>query len=300
MSSIFVQIASYDDKELLKTVQDCLDKSSGENDIYFGIHECYINNKTIFNNSNIKIQYSKAPENLGVGMGRYLANKLYDNQDYYLQIDSHSRFRENWDSIIIENLEKNLSIGNRCILTGYPPSYLYKKDGSEVLDLSADTTGIRFKRNQEESYLFENSRLINQEGSPFDSSYCSESVSAGFIFGKGEIHKVVQHPAIFYFGEEILRAASFYTNGYNLMYPNIPVVFHLYGVDSDRVVCWITFPDECNKLEEFSKYTIKTIFTENKINNISLGSQRTLKEYGTYVGLDFEKGILLEESNINV
>jgi len=295
MASIFVQIASYNDKELIKTVNDCIEKSSGDNEIFFGIHECYIENKTVFTNQNIRIQYSKAPENLGVGMGRYLSNKLYNNEDYYLQIDSHSRFRDNWDKIIIDNLEKYLSIGNKCILTGYPPSYKYKKDGAEVLDLTAETTGIRFKRDKDQDVYFKNDRLINQEGVGFDNTYCSESISAGFIFGKGEINKVEQHPAIFYFGEEMLRAASFYTNGYNLMYPDIPVVFHLYGTDSDRVLCWDTFPNECAKLEEFSKYTIKKIIIEERVNSISLGNNRSLSEYGRYAGLDFKNGIVLED-----
>ena len=37
MKSIFVQISSYQDYELAKTIRDCLDKSSGEYDIHFGI-----------------------------------------------------------------------------------------------------------------------------------------------------------------------------------------------------------------------------------------------------------------------
>ena len=105
MSKIFVQIASFNDKELYKTVMDCVNKSSGKNEISFGIHECYIDNKTIFDLDNVSIEYSKAPQNIGVGIGRYIANKLYNNEDYYLQVDSHSRFKENWDLILINDIK---------------------------------------------------------------------------------------------------------------------------------------------------------------------------------------------------
>lgn len=296
MSTIFVQIASYDDDELTKTVNDCIAKSSGNNEIFFGIHECYIDNKTIFDNSNVKIIYSKAPENLGVGKSRYLANKLYDNEDYYLQIDSHTRFIKNWDDLAIKNLNKYWDLENICILTGYPPSYWYENNEREVLDLNSQTTKIKLKKDKNQIDVFKNARTIDQHGVSNDNTYCSESISAGFIFGKGEIHNVIQHPGIFYYGEEFLRAASFYTHGYNLMYPDIPLVFHLYGNHSKRVPCWITFPEEGSSLEEFSAYAIKEILSKNMVNNIFLGSKRPLEQYGNYIDVDFKNGIIRKEA----
>ena len=53
---------------------------------------------------NVNIKYSKAPENIGVGMGRYLANQLYNGEDFYLQIDSHMTFVNNWDVKLVECL----------------------------------------------------------------------------------------------------------------------------------------------------------------------------------------------------
>jgi hypothetical protein len=295
MLSIFVQIASYNDEELLKTVQDCFSKSSGSNKINIGIHECYVNNKTEFNNTNIKIKYSKAPENIGVGIGRYLANELYSSEDYYLQIDSHTRFRKNWDTILIDNIHKYLDFDNKCILTGYPPGYWYEEDESETLDLDAQTTSIKLKKTYDDHKMFNDKRIIDQEGVPSDNTFCSDSISGGFIFGTGDIHNVKQHPGIFYFGEEFLRAASFYTNGYNLMIPDIPVVFHLYGNMSKRIPCWITYPSETAMLEERSGYLIKTLLSEysrDASSKIWLGTERSLEMYGKYIGADFKHGII--------
>lgn len=291
MSSIFVQIASFNDKELLKTVNDCLLKSSGTNEIYFGIHECYIESKTLFNNKNISISYSKAPENLGVGVSRYLANKFYNGEDFYLQIDSHSRFVNNWDTICINNLNKYADTGNKCILTSYPAEYTYNADNTENLSNNLIPTNIKFKK---ENYdLFKVSRILEQHGVPLDYSSCSESISAAFIFGEGDISSVIQNPAIFYLGEEILKAASLYTSGYNLMCPDQTVIFHLYGADSDRVPVWEIYPEESKDLDSFSRNAVRLILSESRVGKRELGDKRSLEDFGRFIGVDFKEGLYL-------
>jgi hypothetical protein len=291
MSSIFVQIASFNDKELAKTVNDCLLKSSGNNEIYFGIHECYIEDKTIFNNDNVSISYSKAPKNIGVGMSRYLANKFYNGEDFYLQIDSHSRFIKNWDSLCIDNIKKYTETGNTCVLTSYPAEYKYEYDNTEVISSNLVPTNIKFKK---ESYdLFIESRILEQHGVPIDSSFCSESVSAAFIFGEGDISSVIQNPAIFYFGEEILKAASLYTSGYNLMCPDQTVIFHLYGADSDRVPVWEIYPEESKELDSFSRNAVRLILSESRVGKRELGDKRSLEDFGRFIGVDFKEGLYL-------
>lgn len=297
MSTIFVQIAAYNDDELPKTVNDCINKSSGNHKIFFGIHECYIENKTIFNIDNIKIKYSKAPENLGVGIARYLANQLYNNEDYYLQVDCHTRFKQNWDELLINNLEKHLQIGNKCILTAYPPSYWYENE-KEMFDTHSPSLVIKLKtKNQEE--LFRSKRIIDQEGVFNDYSFCADSVSAGFIFGTGDISKVKQHPGIFYFGEEFHRAATFYTYGYNLMAPDVPVVFHLYGNHAKRVPPWANYPEQSAEGVKMSDSIIKRMLSsysyEDPEVNIWMGKERSLEMFGRYLGIDFKNGIIYKE-----
>lgn len=291
MSTIFVQIASFNDKELSKTVNDCILKSSGANNIKFGIHECYIDEQTFFNDENISISYSKAPDDLGVGISRYMANKFYNGEDYYLQIDSHTRFKKDWDILAIENLEKNFSLGNKCILSSYPPQYYYDDNGEEVIDFYATPSIVIVKKNNKE--LFSSLRILEQEGIPPNQTMCSESISAGFIFGRGDISSVVQNPAIFYLGEEILRAAAFYTSGYNIVCPDQSLVFHLYGSDSDRVPVWNVYPEICKDLDSFSRNAVRLILSESRIGPRELGSERTLDEFGRYIGVDFEKGIYI-------
>lgn len=288
MSSIFVQISSLNDEELYKTVENCIAESSGNNVINFGLHECYVKNKTKFNSDNIKISYSKAPENLGIGQGRFIANKFYNKEDYYLQVDAHSRFAKNWDQILIDNLNEQFILGNKCVLTAYPLRYWYE-NGIEKRDLTTDALNIKFSKDYD---YFKETRNLKQEASWDIESGCSNTTSGGFVFGPGKIAYIEHHPGIF-FGEEMIRAAALYTNGYNLMIPKTNVIYHLYGTDSNRKAPWELFPDEFNRGMEFSKYVIKTILIENRENNISLGSERSLYQYGNYIGVNFENGNFL-------
>ena len=104
MASIFVQIAAYQDYELPRTIIDCIKNSSKENTINFGVHLCYEqDNISVPDLSNIKFEKSMSPKNMGVGIGRNIANSFYDGEDYYLQIDSHMRFDPGWDKNLIND-----------------------------------------------------------------------------------------------------------------------------------------------------------------------------------------------------
>ena len=93
MSSIFIQIPSYTDFELNKTISDAVDKASGTNSLSFGVHNCVLFDNEI----EVKKDYSEwvtihsltsiAPKNIGVNASRYIANEIYDGEEYYIQIE---------------------------------------------------------------------------------------------------------------------------------------------------------------------------------------------------------------------
>lgn len=290
MSSVFVHIAAYNDVELYKTVKNCIDMSSGKNEIFFGIHECYLEEPTVIDLPNVRIKYSKAPENIGVGISRYLANKLYNGEDYFYQVDAHSRFVKNWDEILIANLEKHKSVGIKCILTCYPARYWYK-DGVEVYDKNMNPSSFSFNK-LDSIELFEKTRLLKQEYAENNQGGCAGFVSAANIFADGSLSEVEECPHILYKGDEALRAASIYTSGFNIVIPDQVCVYHLYGSDTNRVVVWDQFPEECAPKNEFADIVFKTILTQEKTGPRELGSARSLKTYGNFLGVDFSSGII--------
>ena len=302
MSSVFVQVAAYHDFELGKTLVDVLTKSSGEHDIFFGVHLCQHQNKEVFVPPipNLKLEESMAPDNIGVGVSRSIANSLYEGQDYYLQIDSHTRMYRNWDSSLISLAEKYMSDGvSRPLFTTYPGSYIYDDNLRESNEFSPDVTSVSFTEKPE---MFANNMIPSQLAVAPDRGDLQRSVSAGFIFTTGDFSYVGFNEKIMFWGEEILLAASAYTNGFDLLIPDRQYAYHLY-FDHDAVFqknmrrhIWKDYPDEYATKDAESKTEVIDIFTNRRIGTGALGYERTLEEYGEYAGLDFDtRKILVEE-----
>ena len=291
MASIFVQISAYQDHELSKTINDCIKKSSGKNKLHFGINLVF-KEEDIFIPCvpNLKIKTSKAPENLGVGVGRYLANQFYDGEDFYLQVDAHTRFAENWDDIAIDNYNLYKEEGCNPVLTAYPSPYWYE-DGKEVFDSNPDINAIDFRI--EDVELFKKTKFFHQYSKSAEGSIFTKSISGGSVFSSGDISLIAPNTKMFNWGEEMLYAARLFTHGYDLMIPQKQYLYHLYydhvkKENNFRSLSGSDFPDETNRITEESNKEIYRIITNNIVSDEGLGNKRTLDEYWFYIGLSEE------------
>ena len=119
---IFTQIASYRDPELVPTIEDMLLKAKNPENLTFGICWQYDDTEPInmFDESP-EFRISKHPytESQGLGWARHITNTLYDGETYTLQIDSHHRFVENWDEIILQDFNQALMVSEKPIITTY-------------------------------------------------------------------------------------------------------------------------------------------------------------------------------------
>ncbi len=106
MDKIFVQLASYRDPELLPTISDMLEKADNPEQFVFGICWQYgpEENPNIFDGRKeyrvTKIPFEKSE---GLGWARNVTNSLYEGEKYTLQLDSHHRFAEHWDTMLLED-----------------------------------------------------------------------------------------------------------------------------------------------------------------------------------------------------
>jgi hypothetical protein len=310
--SIFVQIASYHDYELPRTILNCINNSSGLTHINIGVHNIYYekDDTTIeiikeSYNSSLKNNYStrsvkinnissKAPKNIGVGIARNIANSLYDGEDYYLQIDSHMKFEKGWDLNLINDYLLYKENGCNPVITAYPASYHYDNKKT-IYQNNPDVTRINFSKDVDE--LFLKNKIPNQEAVSFeDNGIFIKSISAASVFSEGSIASIVPNKKIFFWGEEILMAARFFTHGYDLMVPSFQNLFHLY-LDSNKDLehnlrrsVFNDFKEESIALDNISKQEVYDIFTNNTIGEEALGNVRTLKDFEFYSGLDFSSG----------
>lgn len=297
MSSIFVQIPSYRDFELPKTINDCIAQSSGNNTIRFGVHNCvaFEGEVVVAKKPYVSIRTSIAPENIGLQKARHIANEFYDGEDYYFQIDAHMRFEKNWDETCIHAVTKYQDMGlSKPLITQYPANYVYDDKGKEKYDENPFyQTGIWFGDNIKE---FEET-LIPTQTAKMLSSDCGfiKSVSGGNIFTLGEFAHIKPNPKIAFWGEEPLIAARAFTHGFDLVMPFAHSVRHLYHslqpfAKVRRHHVWIDYPDIWEVKEKESKEEYKRIFSERIVGEGALGTERTLDDYEEFSGLNFRTG----------
>lgn len=133
--SIFVSIANYMDTEGQKTLLDLFVKAAHPERIFVGYvyqglsgdeEALSIEKSDILSSyrSNIRYLFIPASEATGPCLARHLAQRLWQSEDYFLQIDSHIRFRPGWDDYLIK-LHNKIETEEKCkpIITTYPPAY---------------------------------------------------------------------------------------------------------------------------------------------------------------------------------
>lgn len=201
MSSIFIQIPSYRDFEINKTIASAINNASGENQLHFGIHQCLLFDSEIIIDKNypdwinINTIDSIAPENIGLQMSRSIANSFYSNEDYYFQIDAHMRFFPNWDLKAIQMMKYYIESGiPNPLITAYPPAYYYIDDiGTEKSDKYSPTR-ILFIQNPDQ---FKETLIpLNTAYSITENCVYTFSVSGGCIFTLGSFAKIKPNPKI--------------------------------------------------------------------------------------------------------
>ncbi len=289
---IYVQIASYRDPELLFTIRDCLAKASKPKNLTFGICWQRDQEETLgefAEDSRFRIFEIPFERSRGPCWARSKTQALFNNEPFTLQIDSHHRFVENWDGILIEMLSSLQTKGHeKPLLSSYAPAYDPLNDpnnrGSQPLRL-----------------LFNG---FKPEG-PF--SICSESMiefttmsepepahflSAHFIFTIGLFCKEVPYdPSLYFFGEEPSLAIRAFTNGYDLFHPHKIIIWHHYGRENNPKH-W-TDHQRWILRNERSMIRYRQIISEGIDPRVSLlgifglGTKRTLKDYEYYSGLNF-------------
>ena len=294
---IFVQIASYRDPELEKTVKDMIANAKKPNNLRIGICRQY-HPEDGFDTLDdyrkdkrfriLDVLYS---ESKGVCWARNQVQQLYGGEEYTLQIDSHMRFEKNWDDTLIKMVKQLQKKGfPKPLLTGYVSSFNPENDPEERVKEPWRMVFDRFIPEGAVFFLPETIPGWEQLKEPVTARF----YSAHFAFTVGQFSTEVQHDPEFYFhGEEISIAARAYTHGYDLFHPHKVVIWHEY-TRKGRTKQW----------DDDKEWGMKNTFSHSKNRQLfgmdgeevtldfgvyGFGTERTLKDYEIYSGLLFSK-----------
>lgn len=305
---IFVSIASYRDPLLWNTVSECINNAQFPENIKFGIvdqsdSEYDINSHP--NKDQISYFYFNSKYSRGPCWARSIANSLYTNEHFILQIDAHTLFDKNWDYALMTALQQCSEISSKCIISSYP--FAFEIVNNEFIK----------NKKQDKVTVFQpvDSAVINEDdpsfvfiGHELSSRYpiLGCHVAGGFIFAPGNFFEEVPYdPTIYFLGEEQNIAIRAWTSGWDLyQIPNVPI-YHLYYKQANRPLHWDRDDDKNRQipwhvLREISKKRLyDLIFKQKNLGKYSLGSSRTLEDFAKFSGINYIDRTIKRVNNSN-
>jgi hypothetical protein len=289
--TIFVQIASYRDAELLPTLRDCIAKAAHPENLRFGI--CWQHDETedlseFLGDPRFRVLDVPYRESKGVCWARNTIQSLCRGETYTLQLDSHHRFIPAWDTALIDVLESIDS--EKPLLTSYAPHYNPRKPKPP----RAVPWKIAFDQFSPDGRLLTRPSFIETERDlvkPIPARF----YSAHFAFARGAFCREVKHDPLLYFhGEEITIAVRAFTHGYDLFHPHKVIVWHEY-TRSYRRKHW---DDHDNGSEPWyardlvARDRIAALLGQQDpaidLGEFGLGNARTLADYEHFAGINFK------------
>jgi len=294
MNTIFIQIASYKDPQLIPTIDDCVKNAKYPENLRFCIAWQHSEEENIdkYKNDNrfniIDIPYK---ESKGACWARNKIQQNYNGEKYTLQLDSHHRFVENWDEELINMLEGLKSDGySKPLLTSYISSFDPQNDPQKR---EQSPWRMDFDRFTPEGIVFFLPASI-PDFKNLTKPVKARFYSAHFCFTDGIFCKEVPHDPNYYFhGEEISIAARAYTHGYDLFHPHKTIAWHEYTRQGrtkhwDDHQKWWELNQKCHKRNRILFGMEKN--EENLDFGIyGFGKVRSLEDYEKYAGISFKK-----------
>ena len=183
---IFISIASYQDPLLETTILSAFNNAIAPENLHFGI--CDQSSKPLDISllsfaSQISYEHIDPKISEGPCWARHRIQNFYENEDYYFQIDSHMQFETNWDSFLINYLEKIRSIDlpshQLPIITCYPRAFnvIDLKEGKfELNNNEIRTDAISYRKD---------SMFIKENFSRQIGSIATQEISHGYLIAAG-------------------------------------------------------------------------------------------------------------------
>ncbi len=214
---------------------------------------------------------------------------LYEGEEFTLSLNSHMRFVEGWDALLMGMMEQ--AGVEKPIITTYPPGFdpvhgTFKSRPGAIAFTGFHPDG-QFKTTQ--------SLIENQD--ELECPLLGRFYASGFAFSVGRcLEEVPDDPQLYFLGEETSLAVRAFTNGYDVFVPHLIVCWHAYGRrdapkhwndhDDGTAAPWFDRDDAARaRLRRLLR--IDPADPAEDLGIHGLGSERSLRDYEIYAGLNF-------------
>ncbi len=283
---IFVSIAAYRDAQLVPTVEDCLRKADMPERVRFGVCWQHGEEETLppsWGEERFRILGVPWFKSRGACWARAEVMTLWQGEPWFLQVDSHCRFRPGWDTFLIEQAASLAPA--KVVLSTYASPFVPEAD--HILEQA--TLQIGFAGFTAEGIPHMKPLAMPRSGRARRARF----LSAGFLFAPGRfVREVPYDPGLYFLGEEIAMTVRAFTAGYDLFHPGEPVVWHDYERRS-AVKHWDDHADrkrvgaDWAARDRGSKERVRRLLAGEPLEAFPLGTERTLADYEAYAGISF-------------
>lgn len=317
---IFVSIAAYRDDELWPTVLDAIAQASRPQALRVAVLEqsaeptqSLLQRHADFQRlgelhyMHLHHQYSRGP-----CWARGLLGTLLQEEDYFLQIDSHMRFDARWDEHLIDTLESLKAQNTRSIISTYPCRFEYSashaaRPGEQPGEQKPQITKLpnpgqalvlRPKPQQvlgELHPVLTFHAVLKKTHVPVQGHH----IGAGCLFARADLLREVPiDPHLYFHGEEQNIATRAWTSGWDIWHmPDMPI-YHLYQEPgrASRPLHWDAQEDlhrtqPWHVLEQRSRNRMAQLLyghaSPGGLGCFGLGRERTLEEFARASGIDY-------------
>lgn len=306
---IFVSVASYRDNQCPKTVKNIIENSDHpelltivicqQNSIIEKDCASWCSTNDLCKKTNTKIERLSYSAARGPTWARWRIQKKWTGEEYYLQVDAHTRMIKSWDTVLKDQL--SICPSSKPVLTQYPLEYEINDSGNENWQVDKLRGGLYVQKfsGPDRFFRIQSDYTESVPSTPFSSTCWA----AGFSFSKGDFFWEVgydPYTPFLFFGEEMDIAIRGWTHGWDFFSPSETVVFHNYKRDH-RSTFWenpLQWP-----LEILSRFRIyvklgylradqipkKYHFILTDLDRFDLGNQRTLQEYEKFSGINIKE-----------
>ena len=307
---IFISIASYQDPLLEATIYSAYNNADNPKDLIFGICDQSTSPLDISSfefSGQFKYEHVDPINSEGPCWARSRIQNKFNNEDYYLQIDSHMQFEKNWDVYLINYLERirgiNLSSHQLPIITCYPRAFnvVDLKEGKfELNNNEIRTDAISYRKDSmfiKENFSRQIGSIATQE---ISHGYL---IAAGCLFSLGDFVKEIPYDSDYYFyGEEISLMIRAFTRGFGIFHIQSLPIFHLYAelTNIERKLHWNEDEDtkrdiKWHQREEKSINKLKKLLNDEIAGVFGLGASKSLKDYEYLSGIDLVNKTIVDE-----
>ena len=317
--SIFVSIASFCDDNLKFTLNSLCESASGKYNIFIGVVDQSSNSisewlKEFDKEKRVRYLHIDPFHSRGVCWARSLAGQLYDGEDYFLQIDSHTFFKQDWDSLLVNALNNLQLLSQKPIISTYPPPFDFDEMGKPFITLKP-SNHVYSLLPKPDQHLTDDSLVLKFHvkhtlGGEYVKGF---HLAGGFIFTLGSFATQIPYdPNMYFYGEEQSIAIRAFTHGWDIFHPrhvDIPL-YHLYKISGQSYESHHWRKD----LEEkrLIKWTQRRQRAIKRLNSLiihdelhapwNLGSERSLEEFARFSGIDYKAKViqLIDSVKINL